>query len=776
MRPCIWHILGLLLVAFSTGVVEPARAQPAVEPAATAAAAPSRDSASGAAASPATRDPLVDEVLALNPQSPEQLVQAASTLVNLGALTEARALVEKLLAAQLAPEALVALEQRFGSDTFLHLARERGLDPAGAELARRVIGAADQLARSPERLQAALDRLAGGDPAQRALALAVLSRGGSDAVVALLDRLQRVGSQAEAERLRGALVRLGPFEVLEPLTVLLPEVAGPARLQLSALAGELGDPSAAYELWPFAWAGTDEERSVARQALALLGASLPDPREAAERLVELAEAAWTGEVRPAPDAAVETPAWSYQAAEQRLVRAPRSLALQQAERTARRARAAFLLARRSEEPELSANEAALAARLLGPAPAEDGLAARARELYLLASIEGEALTADSGAGQVASPAGPLWEALAADLQGLEELLSRALAEPRPTAAIRLLDALRGRLDDVWLNSPAGRPRVVVEALRHEHPRVRWGALEAVLAAEPSAAFAGQSWVDESLAFFATATGRRRAWVADSRPQEAARLAGWLNGQGFHAETTCRVRDLVQRATSSADTELIVLSLNLDVPSAAETLEMLRHDHRTALVPVVLVTGLADEEAAHRLAGRFSRTVALLRPHDEAGIEVLLRRALAQRAPWPVEAPERLSWSATAWSAIAARGAASAGAVASSLALDTTLEALLRAELEPAVLAALAGRGERTAQSVLVDWASQPRRSLAARRQAAAAFAQSVERFGVLLSPQAIATQYDRYNASEQAEAETQQVLGSLLDTLEAAASPSARDS
>lgn len=772
MRPCTLRVLGLVLIGLA-GAMRPAQAWQPAPPAAAPAEASSEDKAAEPAVSRST-DPLVDEVLALNPQTPEQLVQAVSTLVNLGAMVEAKTLVEQLLAAPLAPEALVALEQRFGSDAFLRLARERGLSPAGAELARRVIGAADQWARSPERLQGAIDELTGGDASQRALALAKISRGGSDAVVALLERLQKVGSHQEAERLRGALARLGPFEVLEPLTILLPEVSSPARLQLLALAGELGDPSAAYDLWLLAWAGIGEERTVARQALEILGASLPQPREAAERLAQLAEAAWAGADRPTRNAAAETLAWSYQASERRLIRAPRSLALQQAERAARRALAAFALAQLADMPGPAANEEALVARLLDPAPVDDQLGARARELYLLATIEGEALSASIEPNRAAPPAGPLWTALAAAPAEWEALLERALCDARPTAAIRLLAALRGRLDDSWLVSTTGRPRVVVEALLHEHPRVRFEALQAVLAAEPTVSFAGRSRVDEALAFFASATGRRRAWVADERPQEAARLAGWLNGQGYHAETTCRVRDLVQRAISSADTELIVLSLNLDRPSAAETLEMLRHDHRTALVPVVLVAGIADEEAAHRLAARYPRTVALLRPHDQAGIEVLERRALAERAPWPVEAPERLTWSASAWQTIAARGAPTG--VAPALALDTTLEALLQAELEPAVLAALALRGERVAQNVLIDLASQDRRPLQARRQAAAAFAASVERFGVLLSPAAIAAQYDRYNASEQAQSETQQLLGSLLDTLEAAASLPARDS
>ena len=51
-----------------------------------------------------------------------------------------------------------------------------------------------------------------------------------------------------------------------------------------------------------------------------------------------------------------------------------------------------------------------------------------------------------------------------------------------------------------------------------------------------------------------------------------------------------------------------------------------------------------------------------------------------------------------------------------------------------------------------------------RESAADAFAKSRERYGVLLSTQEIALQYDRYNTSETASAEVQQLLGRVLDT------------
>jgi hypothetical protein len=76
-------------------------------------------------------------------------------------------------------------------------------------------------------------------------------------------------------------------------------------------------------------------------------------------------------------------------------------------------------------------------------------------------------------------------------------------------------------------------------------------------------------------------------------------------------------------------------------------------------------------------------------------------------------------------------------------------------------------GTATSQQLLVDMASTPTQPIALRRQAADALAVSVQQAGKLLTSQEILRQYDRYNASETADADTQAVLGQVLDIFEA---------
>ena len=75
-------------------------------------------------------------------------------------------------------------------------------------------------------------------------------------------------------------------------------------------------------------------------------------------------------------------------------------------------------------------------------------------------------------------------------------------------------------------------------------------------------------------------------------------------------------------------------------------------------------------------------------------------------------------------------------------------------------------GTAESQQSLLDLASNPISAMETRQAAVQAFAASVKRFGKLLTPSQVAEQYDRYNASEFAGKETQQVLGQLLDILE----------
>ncbi len=75
-------------------------------------------------------------------------------------------------------------------------------------------------------------------------------------------------------------------------------------------------------------------------------------------------------------------------------------------------------------------------------------------------------------------------------------------------------------------------------------------------------------------------------------------------------------------------------------------------------------------------------------------------------------------------------------------------------------------GTPKAQEALVNTASRNSLDLVSRQAAAEAFGRAVRKRRVMLTQQDILRQYDRYNASETLDKQTQQVLGGILDSIE----------
>jgi hypothetical protein len=79
---------------------------------------------------------------------------------------------------------------------------------------------------------------------------------------------------------------------------------------------------------------------------------------------------------------------------------------------------------------------------------------------------------------------------------------------------------------------------------------------------------------------------------------------------------------------------------------------------------------------------------------------------------------------------------------------------------------LAELGTPACQLALVNLASAPAGALATRQAAAAAFGTNVTRHGILLTRAQIMRQYDRYNASENHDRQSQAALAAILDSME----------
>jgi len=137
----------------------------------------------------------------------------------------------------------------------------------------------------------------------------------------------------------------------------------------------------------------------------------------------------------------------------------------------------------------------------------------------------------------------------------------------------------------------------------------------------------------------------------------------------------------------------------------------------------------------------------------------------------VRLDERIDQARTALAALAQLAAKPANLARFDLLRQET--AVVRALNHPALTAdaakVLAVFGTPNSQTALVDFASQTTRGLAERQAAAAALAAAIKNRGLLLTQAQIAEQYARYNASESLDKPTQELLGQILDVIEAPA-------
>jgi hypothetical protein len=193
---------------------------------------------------------------------------------------------------------------------------------------------------------------------------------------------------------------------------------------------------------------------------------------------------------------------------------------------------------------------------------------------------------------------------------------------------------------------------------------------------------------------------------------------------------------------------------------------LRISPTTAEVPIAILAPNVRLAAAEQIASEHQRVIAVPRIHSPEVLHGVTDRltALAGRFATPPNVRAAEAVEALTWLSRLASGERPFYKIRRSEPVIET--ALYHANAAKPAIDALGKLGSAESQSALVNFASQPTLPIESRAQAADAFRNSVATHGVLLTTDQILSQYDRYNASETADADTQRVLGSLLDTIE----------
>ncbi|MEX2171017.1 MAG: hypothetical protein WD851_16985 [Pirellulales bacterium] len=664
---------------------------------------------------------------------PLDYVRAILVLVDLGEAPRAVPIMEELATLQLTDEQRAELVNELGSAAMLRLARIETLGPAAKEFAETTMAAAASAASSPERLGQLVEQLGGPSPDARRAAAVELASSGIAGVKFLIAALAEAPDETKRAGLRQALVGLAPLSA-PPLLAVLHSGDDPLRADAIAVLAEIGgDQVAALIAVPaLLEPGDSIVGQTARQAFERITNQHVEPALAEQLLRRALKNYLAGSppFRPGEDGLVEMWLWN---AEQKQLNAVR-LTVEDA---------ALLRAARLADD--------LARLTLGDADAK-------RQALLLGLEANWILGADAAEPLDLASTNPL---------ELSQTLVDALTDRRHGAAIAIAAELGERGEAAVLYSADGKPSPLAAALNSPHPQVRYTALAAILQIDPRSPFPGSSRVAEVLTRLARSTGAQRAVVAMPPIERAATLAGQLAAQQIDAIPVELGGDAVAESSQSPDVELVLVDMAIDRPDLREVLFQLRRTAATGAVPIGILAPagrLADAEA---LAGEHEGVLAFSRPHTpEANAAIVAELRLALPRGWPtaeerrVQAAQSLAWIDRLLSErrrfYNLRGRPAA------------IEAALTTSAVPTEghLMALAKVGNAASQRTLVNYINQSVLPIETREQAAAAFAEAVDRHGLLLTSDEIRQQYDQYNASETADAATQQVLGAVLDAIE----------
>ncbi len=658
------------------------------------------------------RNPAVRTALELPRKEPADYLQSILWLIDLGRPELARPILDQLKAMQLTDAQRAAFVGKFGSHRMLKLARTTELAPAGTEFAEACMAAAAAGASDPKHLATLVNQLADPSAEVRHAARVDLMAAGQAGVNATLEALARETDPQRRSAFTSAAARMEPL-VVGPLLAMLDTSDTSLKTDSAQLLASLQVSQAA----PF-----------------LTGSDLAEREQSLVRAIDRYR---QGTPIFAPNELGQVELWHWNDAAKQLsaTRVPADEA--QVIWTARLARELARLRPDNRDYQRQA---------------------------LVLSLEAAGLTAGASAKTTSTDPNE-FSADAFDTPLLNNALVDALAHPLPHAAIAITGELGKRRDTSILYTADGHPSPLANALTNSNRRIRFAALRAILAIDPASPYPGSSRLPEMLVWFAASSGTRRALVAMPTAVRATDLASARVAAGLEAEAANQGTEAVQLARRMADLEMILVDMDIQSPGIRQVVYELRIHPTTGGIPIALLAAEGRFTNAQRLAAEHERVIAVSRPHSAETVKRIVEQlAAAGRDFVPAEERAAQAVQAVTWLAeLLGRDREFYSLHSHAPVIEASLHHTKAIEQ---AMAAFEKLGTPASQVALVDFASQNPFPIESRRVAATAFHGSVQVHGVLLTTDEIQRQYDRYNASATADADTHQVLGSLLDSIE----------
>jgi CheY-like chemotaxis protein len=349
---------------------------------------------------------------------------------------------------------------------------------------------------------------------------------------------------------------------------------------------------------------------------------------------------------------------------------------------------------------------------------------------------------------------------------IDDVLAGALNERYLPAAAAAAQILGDIGSPALLARNGASPAALTVAAGHPNSRVRFAGTQAIMQLKPTQPFAGSSDVVDSLGYLASAFGAPRVLVAHPSSIEAQQMAGLCAALGYESDIATNGRRTLDLARRSADYEFALISSTIDRPAVDELLAQLRRDRRTSLLPVGVVAPPEDMERVKRFAAGSTRAVALLQPNDEEQMKLWAQEITKRAGRWQVLPAEREAQANAALDWLVKLAHSNQKVFDLHRLEPTVARALYAGALGPRAAQVLGQLGTASGQRNLLELADAPTQPLAARQTAVSSLAASIRDHGIMLTREEIMRQYDLYNANAGRDADSNDVLGAILDALE----------
>ena len=688
-----------------------------------------------------TKDPTLQAILSSNPQTPVELARAINLLLTIDRDDAAKTFLQQLAAMNLTDEQSYNLFKEVGSDVIFLITNRRGLEPEGAAFGKAVLDAADRFATAGERITRLTNTaIRDEDKFKRSQALTDLRILGDSGAAMLIEKLVDPEYEQYWPRIRQAVGLFGEFAE-GPLLAGLESNSLKLRVESLHLIGNLKSTDAIDSLIlpMLSSTSTDLQREVARRSINRLLGRVPDYTECASRLYRSSYNYLMDNVIIGSDAQQRIKWWRWDADSRAFVSS------QMTAKTVARIRG-FQRANALVE--------------LNPGNQDY------RRLYWVARLETAKLTAGIGLPLPMLMLEQFTRTM--NYQLAPEVLNMALELNRIPAAIAACELMGAFGRQEFLESRSGTSSALTRALSFGSVRLKNAACEAIFKIDPYESFMGSSDYLSSLIYLSRSSGFRTALVGHQNLETAQSIAALTGRSGYQATATTTSQQLFDLAKDDPDLQLLVISDKLTKPGFSELVQAIRSSSQTQQIPILLMVEPESTARAERLADRYDNILVSPMVLSDVVIARQINNLREAQDYQDASQSERVDFSVAALEYLAHYAASPQRYSFLDIAghqdrLIGGLSSMAKAANTCKVLGQL---GTADAQASLLATANNQTLPLSLRNVAAESFDTAVQRRGLMLSRQQILNQYDLYNASETQPLDSQQIMGSLLDSIE----------